>query len=115
MGSTSGHHHRGFRIVRHHGLHEPEINHLSNVGNAAALAEDDVGRLDIAVDQAALVSLHECAAHLREDVNDSGRLLRAVLRDEIVERETIQVLHRIVEDPGRGSAVVEDRDRVRVA
>jgi hypothetical protein len=47
-------------------------------------------------------------------VHDAARGLRAVLRDELLEGEALEILHRLVEGPlGRVAEVV--RDRVRVA
>ena len=42
--------------------------------------------------------LGQRAAHLPEDVHDPAGGLRAVLRDQLLEVEAVEVLHRVVED-----------------
>src|SRR5262249_56370548 len=51
-------------------LDQAEIEHLDEVGDAAAVVEDDVGRLDVAVDQAQAVRLRQGVADLPQDVDD---------------------------------------------
>ena len=79
------------------------------------LDEEDVRGLEVAVDDAERVRLAQRAADLARDVR--GALLGEVprLADGPVERVPLQVLHRHVVDVVVGPAVVEDRDRVRVA
>jgi hypothetical protein len=51
---------RGHRLV----LDEAEVEDLGDVGNASALAEDDVGGLHVPVDDPEGVGLAEGACHL---------------------------------------------------
>ena len=55
------------------------------------------------------------AADLIEDGNDAARRLRAVLADELLEVDAVEVLHRVVEHAVRRAAVVVDGHGVRVA
>ena len=56
--------HRDLGAVGGDRLDQPEIEHLDDVGLAAALGQEDVRRLDVAVEQAALVRFGQGAAHL---------------------------------------------------
>ena len=64
--------------------------------------------------EAERVRLGERAADLREDVDARARVVGAVLLDEALEVQAVEVLHDVVEDALGGAPVVEDRDRVRV-
>jgi hypothetical protein len=50
-----------------HRLHQPEVEDLDEVAHAAPRSEDDIGRLDVAVDQADAMRLGEGAADLAQD------------------------------------------------
>ena len=78
------------------------------------LDEEDVGRLEVAVDDAERVRLAQGAADLPGDVRRAllGEVAR--LADGPMERVPLQVLHRHVIDVVLGAAVIEDGDRVRV-
>ena len=67
----------------HEALDEAEVDDLRDVGLAAALAQDDVRRLDVAVDEAERVRLGERAADLPQDVDHAARRLRPVASHEI--------------------------------
>ena len=54
-------------------LDEAEVDHLGDVRHAAALAQDDVRRLDVAVDEADAVGLGQGAEDLYQDVTDAPR------------------------------------------
>ena len=95
-------------------LHEAEVDDLRDVRFAALLREDDVGRLDVAVDQADAVRLAEGGGDLVHEVGDALGRLRAVDLDDLVQRGALEQLHRVVEDAVRRAAVVENRDGVRM-
>jgi hypothetical protein len=90
-------------------LDQPEVHHLGHVGDAAALAENDVGGLDVAVDQAHVVRLGQRAADLLEDVGNAGGRLRPVDVHQLLQVDAVQVLHRVVEHAVGRAAVVEDQ------
>ena len=58
------------------------------------------------------MGLDERAADLGEDVHDALGGLGPMLLHEVLERDSVQVLHRVVEDVVRRAAVIEDRDGV---
>lgn len=64
-------------------LHQTEIEQLSQVVDAAALADDDVARLDIAMDKPLGVRFLDGAAHLQQHLNDSRRRQHAMPGDEL--------------------------------
>jgi len=74
----------------------------------------DVAWLDVAVNQADAMRFHEGRSRLPHQVSDPALVLSAGPRDEIGQRQPIDVLHRVVEEPLRGMAVVENRDGVGV-
>ncbi len=60
-------------------LHEPEVDDLGEVGDAAYLCQQDVRGLDVAVDEADAVRLGQGLAHLDEDVHGAARRERPSL------------------------------------
>jgi hypothetical protein len=100
------------RVLRLGGFHEAEVDDLHRIADAAALAEDDVRRLHVAVDEASAVRLGEGACDLAEDVDHPVRRHRAVLRHEALEVRALEIFHRVVEDARRGTAVIVYRDRI---
>jgi hypothetical protein len=84
------------------------------VGYAAAQGEHDVGGLDVAVHEAELVRFDQRRADLLQDVDDAMRGLRAVVVDELFERDALEELHGVIEDAVGGAAEVVDGDRVGV-
>ncbi|MEJ2312066.1 MAG: hypothetical protein P8Y11_06725 [Gemmatimonadales bacterium] len=95
-------------------LREAEVEHLDEIEQAAALSQEDVGRLDIPVDDPARMGFGQGAQRLAQDVGDARRGQRPEALHELLEVHARQVLHRVVERVVRRSAVVEDRDRVGV-
>jgi hypothetical protein len=89
-------------------FHEAEVDDLGDVDGAASRAEDDVRRLDVAMDEADRVRLAERAGNLRDDVCDACGRHRAGLRDDLFEIAPYEQLHRVVEDAVGGSPVIED-------
>ena len=92
----------------------PKSTHLDDIGLVGSIGEDDVGRLDVAMDQAERVGLGESAADLGEDVDRARGLDGSVLIDEALEVQAVEILHDVIEGAVGRSPVVEDRDRVRV-
>src|SRR5262245_45781229 len=82
--------------------------------DAATVADYDVARLDVAVNQAAGVGLLERAADLPQEVDRPRRWQRPRLFDECLQVRSRQVLHDVVERPVFSVAVVVDLYRVRV-
>jgi hypothetical protein len=95
-------------------LHEAEVEQLHDVALAALRAEHDVRRLDVAVDEADRVRFGQRSARHRQDADDARGRLCSADRDDALERRAVEELHRVLEDAVVRSAVVEDRDRVRV-
>ena len=95
-----------------HRLHQPEIEDLDEVAYPAPASEDDVGRLDVAVDEADAMRLGQRAANLAQDVDDAPLGLGAELPHQLVEVDAAQVFHGEIEQALRGVPVVIDRDRV---
>ena len=68
-----------------HGFDKTEINYLDDVAQSAAPGEDDVGRLDVAVDETDAMGFGERAADLAQDIDDPALRLGAELPDQLVE------------------------------
>jgi hypothetical protein len=110
-------------------LHEPEVEHLHEVlvllghrgdgprciaRTLVRTGEEDVGRLEVAMDDAELVRLAKGPADLRCDAAGAHLVHDAAFAERQVERLAFQILHRHEVDVVVGLAVVEDRDGVRV-
>ena len=93
---------------------QAEVEQLHDVALAALRAQHDVGRLDVAMDQADAMGFGQRSTDHRQDPHDSAWRLRAVDRDDALQRRAVEELHRVVEDAVVGSPVVEDGDRVGV-
>ena len=96
-------------------LGQAEVNDFDKVPFAAAPAENDVGRLDIAMNQPKAVGFGNRAEYLPEQVQHSRGADRPVSFHQAVERQTGQVLHREIEDAVFGAAVIVDFHRVGVS
>ena len=94
---------------------QAKIDHLCHVRYPTTLAEDDVGRFDVPVNETDLVRLGQRSANLPENMNDAARLLRSRCCDELFQIKSLEILHRVVEDPVRRASVVEDGDGARMA
>ena len=95
-------------------LDQAEVEQLHDVTLAALRAQHDVGRLDVAMDQADGVGFGQRSADHRQDPHHSACRLRAVDRDDPLQGRAVEQLHRVVEDAVVGSPVVEDGDGVGV-
>jgi hypothetical protein len=94
-------------------LREPEVDHLHEVAARAHRLEDDVLRLQVAVDDLEVVSFGERRHHLHQDVDDAREGEQPVFVRDAREVSPAQVLHHQVE-LAAVAAEVDDPDRVRV-
>jgi hypothetical protein len=94
-------------------LGEPEVEDLDVVGATLPLAQHDVGRLDVAVNDPARVRLAEALEHLRRDRHEVREAQAGPPTHEAVERVAGDVLHH---DEGASvdAPEVVDRDDVGV-
>jgi hypothetical protein len=93
-------------------LDQSEIEELGDIVPADLRAEHDVGRLDIAMDQADRVRLGQCLSDLNQNVTHARWRQRAAKTHELLQVDAIEELHRVVEDTLFGSTVVVDGDGV---
>ncbi len=94
-------------------LRDAEVEQLHEHLAAPGVAEEDVGRLDVAVDDAALVRLGQGARQLRDDRDDLARSHRPAGAQVVLEVAPLEQLH---DDVGRAlgrDAVVEGLHDVR--
>ena len=94
------------------GLHDAEVEQLDDVDLVGGAADEQVRRLDVAVEQPRVVGLGERRAGLDQQLDHAGGGLRAVARDQRLEVESVEQLHHVVEHAELGDAVVVDRDGV---
>src|SRR5262249_34952385 len=97
-----------------------EVEQLHEVALAAALQQDDVVGLEIAVYDAALVRRAQRVGDLQRDRQRALRLQRRLGADQLRQRRARQVLpdevHQLLATaPGLQDAEVDDVDDVRVA
>ena len=108
------HEHAGPRQVgRGRLLRDPEVGEVHVLGG---LGHEDVGRLDVAVDQVAIVGRVERGGDLLEHEDRPAHAQLPVPPHERPEVGAVDVAHRDVESPlsPLGLARVVDRDHVRV-
>ena len=96
-------------------LHQPEIEHLHEVVVEAHAADVDIGRLDVAMDEAARVRVGQRVAHLAEQEHRAFGGQRTEFPDQRFEVASGQQLHHVVERAIVGQAEVEQLNRVRGA
>src|SRR3712207_495041 len=99
----------GLRHVRRARARDAEVGDL----RAPLGVDDDVVRLEVAVDHAALVGEARGAQHLDDEVDRADRVQRRLVGGDLLERAPLQVLHRDVRRPVP-LAAVEDADDVGV-
>ncbi len=90
------------------GPRQPEVGDL----HRAALAEQDVLRLDVAVDDPALVRSGQTGQDAVDDIEGLARAEPAALAQQLPQRPAGDVLHDQVEQTAVGALIV-DRDDVR--
>ncbi len=95
-------------------LGDPEVQHGHPVWVAVLGLDEDVVRLEIAVDDPHRVRLRERVAHLGEDVHGALRRHGPLVVDDLREAAPGEALHDQVELPRLGLPAVIDRDRVGV-
>ncbi len=95
-------------------LDEAEVEHLDHVALVGAIGEEDVARLEIAVDDAEPVGLAQRAADLAGDQRHARLVEGALFAERPMEGAPLDVLHRDVVEVLAVLTVVEDGDRVRV-
>src|SRR5262245_17812029 len=78
----------------------------------AIAAEEDIGRLDVAVHKSARLGLGERVTHLPEDVDDAFGWYRAETTDQRVGIDSVEQLHRVIEGPVHRGPEVEQRHGV---
>ena len=103
--------HRGCGAISCHldWLGEAEVEHLER----AVIGDDDVGRLQIPVNDGCSVRARQRECEL-EAVPQNGAGVEPTAAQEIAERRARDVLHRDVRSAGIGSADVVDGDNVRM-
>jgi hypothetical protein len=82
-------------------------------GRSSGPRDQDVARLDVAVDEPSRVSGVERVRHLTHDRRGASRLERTVLSEEVPQIGPLHVAHRDVEDTAHLARLV-DRDDVRM-
>ncbi len=94
-------------------LREPEIGQVGMVLSRGPGLEEDVGGLDVPMNEAPLVGRVQRAGHLSPDAKDSRGGQPVVLSRQRLQVRPVDVAHRDVEN-SLGVARVVDRDDVRV-
>ena len=94
---------------------DAEVEHLGEVGIAAALDQVDVLGLEIAVDDALGVRFGQRLAHLIHDVDDAAQRLRAVALDLLIPVATVEEFEHHEERAIGHATHVRDFDDVFVA
>jgi hypothetical protein len=103
---------RGAGDLAGQGLHEAEVGEVG-VLLVALAGEQDVARLDVAVDEAAAVRRVERGGDLADDGHRAARLERALAADRVQEVGAVDEAHGDVELAVDLARLV-DRDHVRV-
>ncbi len=96
-------------------LGNAEIDHLDRVPETPSfgiLCQEDVVRLQIAMNDAGLVRGLERSSHLRDDGGDLRQEQRPRLLDHLLERLALEVLHHDERIAGVGHAIVVNLHRV---
>jgi len=91
---------------------EPEVDDLHDHPAAGLLRQEQVRRLDVAVEQAGVVRFGERAARLHQHVDHARRRLRPVCAHELREIDALEQLHHEEERSVVGDAVIVELDRV---
>jgi hypothetical protein len=73
---------------------QAEIEELRDIGHSTPLADDDVDRFDVAMDQAYGVSFVQRSAQLTQKVYRTTRWKRSVSPDQLLQRRPVHVAAR---------------------
>ena len=94
---------------------EAEINHLVDALARLVAVDDDVGGLEVAVRDAAVVGQLQRGGHRRQDGGDAGRRHRRLQLDLLAQAWAAQQFHHHERLVGGVEVEVENADDVRVA
>ncbi len=95
-------------------FHQAEVHDLDHIGQLTSVAQHDVGGFYVAMYKPDGVGLGERTGGLFENMDRARRRDRPFLGNQLLESETIDVLHRVVELTIRRSAVVIDANAIGV-
>src|SRR6185436_6377855 len=90
-----------------------EIKHFHEVVILSVPTQENVGWLDVAMDETAGFSLREGMTHLTQHVDGSLRRDRSRATHELVDVESVEQLHHVVERAVGGDAEIEELHCVR--
>jgi hypothetical protein len=96
-------------------LHDAEVQHLDEVVVFAVAAQENIGRLDVAVHQRDRFRFRKRMTYLAGHVNHALRRHGPELLHHLLRVQSFQELHDVVERPVVGDAEVKQIDRVRRA
>ncbi len=105
---------RDRRGVRPHDRRQPEVDDLHQVASRREAAEDDVLRLQVAVDDVVRVRFLERAEHGHQDIAGAREGQGPLLVHHHGEVLPLEEFHRQVEDAVIRSTEIDDADAVRV-
>ena len=95
------------------GLGNTEVQHLHEVMFAAVPAHEQVGRLDVAVNEPIRFGLRQRVAHLAQQIDHALGGSGAITLHQPLEVEAIEQLHHVIEAAIVGHTEVEELDGVR--
>ena len=93
-------------------LDQPEVEHLHEVALAASSAGVDVGGLDVAVDEPGVVRVLQGVAHLQQEVHGPLGRDGTEPAHELLQVQSVEQLHDVIEGPARRDAEVVELHRV---
>ena len=93
-------------------LGDSEVKNLHEVKVLAIPTEEDVGGLDVAMDEPGRFGFGQRMAHLSKDVDGAFGRDRAEALDQLVRINSVEQLHHVIERAVLGDAEVEQRHRV---
>jgi hypothetical protein len=105
-------HRRPLAVVEE--LGDAEIEHAREVLAPGALGEDDVVRLEVAVNDAVCVCVGQRRRDLLGDVDGTEGCQRGLARDDVAQADAGDQLHGDEQDAALVLAEVEERHRVRM-
>ena len=94
--------------------HEAEVQHLDAIRHATPVAEENISRFDVPVNQPQIMRLGQRIADLHEDMNDPAFRQMTATRRQVMEIEAAQIFHGIIENAVGRVAVIIDLNRVRM-